>query len=125
MRRATAISGSARSSAARAGSGCSIATARSTSSATGSASSRRSRRTTRCSRSRGAAFSAWSAWLYLALNLVFALLFVACGPDALAGPGAHMLGGRFSQAFFFSIQTFATIGYGQIGAQRARRQHCW
>src|SRR6185369_13888435 len=37
------------------------------------------------------------------------------GPDALAGPGSHMLGGRFSQAFFFSIQTFATIGYGQIG----------
>jgi inward rectifier potassium channel len=31
------------------------------------------------------------------------------------GPGAEMLGGHFSQAFFFSIQTFATIGYGQIG----------
>lgn len=53
--------------------------------------------------------------LYIVLNLVFALLFVACGPGALAGPAAHMLGGRFSQAFFFSIQTFATIGYGQIG----------
>jgi len=53
--------------------------------------------------------------LYLVLNLVFALLFLASGPDALAGPGSHMLGGRFSQAFFFSIQTFATIGYGQIG----------
>jgi inward rectifier potassium channel len=26
-----------------------------------------------------------------------------------------MLGGAFSQAFFFSVQTFATIGYGQIG----------
>src|SRR5580765_2471619 len=52
---------------------------------------------------------------YVVLNLVFALLFLACGPDALAGPGSHMLGGRFSQAFFFSIQTFATIGYGQIG----------
>jgi inward rectifier potassium channel len=26
-----------------------------------------------------------------------------------------MLGGRFSQAFFFSVQTLATIGYGQIG----------
>jgi inward rectifier potassium channel len=26
-----------------------------------------------------------------------------------------MLGGHFSQAFFFSVQTFATIGYGQIG----------
>jgi len=53
--------------------------------------------------------------LYLAINVVFAVLFLACGPGALAGPGAHMLGGRFSQAFFFSIQTFATIGYGQIG----------
>ena len=53
--------------------------------------------------------------LYLGINLLFAVLFVLCGPDALAGPGGHMLGGRFSQAFFFSIQTFATIGYGQIG----------
>jgi inward rectifier potassium channel len=53
--------------------------------------------------------------LYLVLNLLFALVFLACGPDALAGPAIHMLGGRFSQAFFFSIQTFATIGYGQIG----------
>src|SRR5690348_11088635 len=53
--------------------------------------------------------------LYVVLNLLFAILFVAAGPDALAGPGSHMLCGRFSQAFFFSIQTFATIGYGQIG----------
>ena len=53
--------------------------------------------------------------LYLGINLLFAVLFVLCGPDALAGPGGNMLGGRFSQAFFFSIQTFATIGYGQIG----------
>jgi inward rectifier potassium channel len=52
---------------------------------------------------------------YLVLNFVFALAYVACGSDALLGPGSTMLGGRFSQAFFFSIQTFATIGYGQIG----------
>src|SRR3989441_6478818 len=52
--------------------------------------------------------------LYLVLNLVFAVAYLACGPDALQGAGAAMLGGRFSQAFFFSIQTFATIGYGQI-----------
>jgi inward rectifier potassium channel len=53
--------------------------------------------------------------LYVVLNLVFAVAYLACGPDALLGPGAMMLGGRFSRAFFFSIQTFATIGYGQIG----------
>lgn len=53
--------------------------------------------------------------VYVVLNLLFALAYVACGADALQGPGSMMLGGRVSQAFFFSIQTFATIGYGQIG----------
>src|SRR3984957_18150880 len=61
------------------------------------------------------AFLALVALLYLTLNLLFAIAFMACGPRALMGPGAEMLGGHFSQAFFFSIQTFATIGYGQIG----------
>jgi len=62
----------------------------------------------------------WSGFLgvvtvtYLVVNLVFAVAYLACGPDALLGAGALMLGGRFSQSFFFSIQTFATIGYGQI-----------
>ena len=51
---------------------------------------------------------------YVVLNLVFAVAYLACGVDALVGAGAVMLGGRFSQSFFFSIQTFATIGYGQI-----------
>ena len=51
---------------------------------------------------------------YLVLNLVFAVAYLACGPEALQGSGVAMLGGRFSQAFFFSIETFATIGYGQI-----------
>jgi inward rectifier potassium channel len=51
---------------------------------------------------------------YLAINLIFALAFLACGDDALVGAGAAMLGPRFSREFFFSIQTFATIGYGQI-----------
>jgi inward rectifier potassium channel len=52
--------------------------------------------------------------VYLALNFGFGLLYMACGRDALLGAGAAMLGGRLSQAFFFSVQTFATIGYGQI-----------
>lgn len=54
------------------------------------------------------------ALLYVALNLLFALAYLACGPQALQGAGAAMLGGRFAGAFFFSVQTFATIGYGQI-----------
>src|SRR6186997_656487 len=53
--------------------------------------------------------------VYVVLNVMFAATYVAAGADALRGPGAEMLGGRFSQAFFFSVQTFATIGYGQIG----------
>jgi inward rectifier potassium channel len=52
--------------------------------------------------------------IYLALNLLFAVAYLACGPDALVGSGAAQMGGRFSQAFFFSIETFATIGYGQL-----------
>src|SRR5689334_6732742 len=32
---------------------------------------------------------------YFALNVIFALVYVACGPDALQGSGAAMLGGRF------------------------------
>ena len=54
-------------------------------------------------------------WTYLLLNVIFAAFYAAFGPDDLVGSGAQMLGGRLGQAFFFSIQTFATIGYGQIG----------
>ena len=53
--------------------------------------------------------------LYLALNVVFAVAYMLCGDEALIGPGARMLGGTFARAFFFSVQTFATIGYGQLG----------
>jgi inward rectifier potassium channel len=51
---------------------------------------------------------------YVALNLVFAVAYLACGHDALVGSGASTMGGPFAQAFFFSIETFATIGYGQL-----------
>jgi inward rectifier potassium channel len=62
----------------------------------------------------------WPAFLgiatacYLLLNVVFALAYLAAGADALEGPGAAMLGGPFGRAFFFSVETFATIGYGQL-----------
>ena len=51
---------------------------------------------------------------YLIVNVVFALLFMACGRDALVGTDESQMGGAFARAFFFSVETFATIGYGQI-----------
>jgi inward rectifier potassium channel len=62
----------------------------------------------------------WTAFLgavalaYLGFNALFAAAYVLCGPDALIGADAHALGGALGRAFFFSVQTFATIGYGQI-----------
>jgi len=52
---------------------------------------------------------------YLVVNAIFALLYLACGPAALTGDAAT--GGGFTRAFFFSVQTFATIGFGQIAPQ--------
>jgi inward rectifier potassium channel len=54
------------------------------------------------------------AALYLAVNLLFALGYLACGPDALAGANSITLRDRFFDAFFFSVQTIATIGYGAL-----------
>lgn len=51
---------------------------------------------------------------YIAVNLVFALAFVLTGADALTGAAP---GGRFWRAFFFSVETFGTIGYGNIAPQ--------
>lgn len=52
------------------------------------------------------------ATVYLAANVVFATLY-------LADPGgiAHARAGSFGDAFFFSIQTMATIGYGVLYPQ--------
>jgi len=55
-----------------------------------------------------------STAIYLAVNAVFAIAYVACGPDALVGVAPEELGGILARAFYFSIETFATIGYGNI-----------
>lgn len=66
-------------------------------------------------------FLAYLAVLYVVANAFFAMVFVACGPGALSTPGAPLggspslgVGARFVQAFFFSVHTFATIGYGNV-----------
>ena len=47
-------------------------------------------------------------------NALFALAYLACGPGAFLVPDAAGLSNGYLIAFFFSVQTFATIGYGQI-----------
>jgi inward rectifier potassium channel len=53
---------------------------------------------------------------YLLLNGGFGVAFLVCGPAALQGPlpGVGTTGEGFARAFFFSVATFSTIGYGNI-----------
>src|SRR5438270_4490136 len=51
---------------------------------------------------------------YAAMNALFAGAYLACGADALGGMPMQLMGGRFLRAFFFSVDTFATIGYGNV-----------
>ena len=52
---------------------------------------------------------------FLLVNTLFAAAYVACGPEALAGPAVGSgPGGAWARAFFFSVQTFSTIGYGHV-----------
>ena len=52
--------------------------------------------------------------MYVVANAVFAVLFLLCGPDALQSSSGSFAGQPFFRAFFFSVDTFATIGYGNI-----------
>jgi inward rectifier potassium channel len=55
-----------------------------------------------------------TAILYLIVNAAFAAGYLACGPGALGSETAGMLNHTYLRAFFFSVQTLATIGYGQV-----------
>jgi inward rectifier potassium channel len=51
---------------------------------------------------------------YLTVNTVFAGGYLLLGPGALQGEATTTTSGLFLRAFFFSVQTFATIGYGHV-----------
>lgn len=51
---------------------------------------------------------------YLIANAVFACAYMACGEGALLVPENLQIGNQFWEAFFFSVHTMATIGYGNI-----------
>lgn len=54
---------------------------------------------------------------YLAANVLFAGLYLAAGPGAIQGGEGGDASARWRNAIFFSVQTIATIGYGQMTPQ--------
>jgi len=55
-------------------------------------------------------FLALVIFVYVVSNLLFAFSYLACGPGAITNARA----GSIVDAFFFSVQTMATIGYGRM-----------
>jgi len=51
---------------------------------------------------------------YIAANLLFAAMYLSLGADALVAASPVAMGGTFGRAFFFSVETLATIGYGNV-----------
>ena len=60
--------------------------------------------------------TSWASFLllvifvYLGTNLLFAFAYLACGPGAITNTKP----GSLIDVFYFSVQTMATIGYGQM-----------
>jgi inward rectifier potassium channel len=59
-------------------------------------------------------FIGFIAVVYVVVNTLFAFAFLLCGPDALQSSAGNFAGQPFYRAFFFSVDSFATIGYGNI-----------
>lgn len=51
---------------------------------------------------------------YLLVNFLFASIYCLIGVEHLNGISATTFIAKFGQAFFFSAQTFTTVGYGHI-----------
>jgi inward rectifier potassium channel len=51
---------------------------------------------------------------YVLINLLFASLYLLTGMDQLQGVIATTPWAKFKEAFFFSTETFTTVGYGRV-----------
>lgn len=63
--------------------------------------------------------SAWRFFLtilffYISVNLIFTLIYYAIGVEHLIGLKTSSEAEKFMEAFFFSTQTYTTVGYGRI-----------
>jgi len=59
-------------------------------------------------------FLGFIAATYIAINGLFAGAYLLCGSDALQSSAGYFANQPFYRAFFFSVDSFATIGYGNI-----------
>ena len=51
---------------------------------------------------------------YFSVNFIFASFYYGIGVEHLNGVDAVKAWDKFGQAFFFSVQTFTTVGYGHV-----------
>lgn len=51
---------------------------------------------------------------FIGINLIFTALYFLVGIDHLIGLMAEDNAERFFEVFFFSVQTFSTVGYGRV-----------
>lgn len=59
-------------------------------------------------------FAVLAVFSYCLANVVFALAYLACGAGALVSTSPGISQHPFWRAFFFSVETVSTIGYGNI-----------
>jgi inward rectifier potassium channel len=59
-------------------------------------------------------FSAVLVLFYLIINLIYTFIYLGIGIDQLQGVIATTHWGKFKEAYFFSTETFTTVGYGRV-----------
>jgi inward rectifier potassium channel len=51
---------------------------------------------------------------YLGVNLLYTFIYLLLGTDQLQGMLAHTPWEKFKEVYFFSTETFTTVGYGRV-----------
>ncbi len=59
-------------------------------------------------------FLSYILGIFLLINIAFATVYFLIGSNAIDGMVFSTPGQRWLECFFFSVQTFATIGYGKL-----------